>query len=376
MNTPSVHDLPAYLSPPEHILIDPEVLNAQLTGRVLSRLPGIPWSLSTDQRSGPRAQASGIDSGKQNSFILYLKHYKGRFLRYCPGTRNYNCCAYRIMHIGENCPLNCSYCILKAYFQDRIIKVWANQEDLFKELELKLRPGNRLFRAGTGEFTDSLALEPLTGYTGDLVQFLGNYPNVCLELKSKIINLSWIKKVSDPSRVLPAWSVNSQEIIKTQEQGSAGLEERMRAAAGCAAQGFRVCLHFDPIIHYPGWEKGYALAVETIFDYLRPENIAYLSLGSFRFMPELEKMLMRDESRATYIYNEFITGLDGKKRLFLPLRLKQFAFIAKHLKDKGLLDRHMYFCMESSYVWTKVLGYTPEDLGGLDRHLLRLSFDP
>ncbi len=374
MNTRSVHDLPAYLSPPVHILIDPEVLYTQVTRRVLSRLPGVPWSLSTDQRFGPRAEASANRPELQSSFILYLKHYKGRFLRFCPGTRNYHCCAYRIMHIGENCPLNCSYCILKAYFQDRIIKVWANQEDLFRELELKLRPESSLFRAGTGEFTDSLALEPLTGYTGDLVQFLGNYPNVCLELKSKIIDLSWIKKVSDPSRVLPAWSVNSPEIIKTQEQGSAGLEDRMRAAAFCAAQGFRVCLHFDPIIHYPGWEKGYALAVETIFDYLKPEVIAYLSLGSFRFMPELENIIMRNEPRAKYIYNEFITGLDGKKRLLLPLRLEQFSFIAGHLKDKGLLDRQMYFCMESSYIWTKVLGYTPEALGGLDKHLLRLSF--
>ena len=358
--------LPAHLEPPQHILVDPEVIHSPITARVLSRLPGIPWSVCRNyqeklQKHGPGAR------------ILYLKNYKGRFMRFCPGTSRYHCCGYRIIHIGENCPLNCSYCILQAYFQDRVLKVWANQQDLFRELEEHLADKNRLFRAGTGEFTDSLALEAITGYTGDLAAFLGQYPNVCLELKSKIVDLGWMSRVSDPARVLPAWSVNTPEIIALQEKGSAGLQERMQAARECVRQGFRICLHFDPVIHYPGWQKGYARAVETIFDYVSAGDIAYMSLGSFRFMPELEKILMHNHPGADYIYNEFITGLDGKKRLLLPLRLKQFRFLARKLKNAGM-GTNMYFCMESEHVWQDVLGYTPRDLGGLDNHLLRLSF--
>ena len=116
---------------------------------------------------------------------LYLKNYKGRFLRFCPGTSQYRCCGYRIIHIGENCPLRCSYCILQAYFQDNVLKVWANQNDLWSELEYSFAGTDKRFRVGTGEFTDSLVLEALTGYSRDLVDFLGGYPNVCLELKSQ-----------------------------------------------------------------------------------------------------------------------------------------------------------------------------------------------
>jgi len=294
-------------------------------------------------------------------------------MRFCPGTSRYHCCGYRIIHIGENCPLRCSYCILQAYFQDRVLKVWANQQDLYRELKQHLADEKKLFRAGTGEFTDSLALEAITGYTGDLVSFLGDYPNVCLELKSKIADLGWMQMVSDPARVLPAWSVNAPEIIAQHEKGSAGLQERMQAARECVRQGFRICLHFDPIIYYPGWQKGYARAVETIFDHVSAGDIAYMSLGSFRFMPELEKILMRNHPGADYIYNEFIYGMDGKKRLLLPLRLKQFRFLVQKLKKAGMSE-NMYFCMESEQVWKDVLGYTPGDLGGLDNHLLRLSF--
>ena len=226
---------------------------------------------------------------------VWLKRYKGQFLRFCPGTRHYRCCGYRIAHIGENCPVGCSYCILQAYFQDRLLKVWANQEDLYAELgkALSANPEHRL-RMGTGEFTDSLALEPLTGVASGLVEFLGEYPNACLELKSKVVDLSWLPMVKRSDRVLPAWSMNAPRIVAEQEGLAASLEERLRAARHCASLGFRICLHFDPIIRFPGWDDpkvGYPATVEMIRDHLTPEQVAYISLGSFRFMPQLKSVI-------------------------------------------------------------------------------------
>lgn len=353
---------------PEKIIVDQEAASTPLARKVIRKLPGVPVKTIP-----PGEDISGF-SKQDKTLAIYLKHYRGRFLRPCPATRQYRCCGYQIIHIGENCPLNCSYCILQAYFQDRILKVWANQENLWAELDRTFGQNkNRLFRAGTGEFTDSLALEHLTGYSADVLEFLGDYPNVCLELKSKIIDLSWINKVTSCRHVLPAWSVNSPDIVRCEEKGASNLEERLAAARLCANKGFRVCLHFDPIIHYPGWGKGYSRTVEMILDYLRPANIAYISLGSFRFMPDLKNMIIRNHPGSDYIYNEFITGLDGKTRLLLPLRLEQFRLIAEKLRSGGI-TRQLYFCMESDLVWKEVLGYTPGDLGGLARHLLNLSF--
>jgi spore photoproduct lyase len=368
MNKQEQKTLSHHMPWPEKIIVDQEAASTPLARKVIRKLPGVPV-----KTIAPGEDITGC-SKQDKTLTIYLKHYRGRFLRPCPATRQYRCCGYQIIHIGENCPLNCSYCILQAYFQDRILKVWANQEDLQAELDRTFGQNkNRLFRTGTGEFTDSLALEYLTGYSADLVEFLGNYPNVCLELKSKIIDLSWIKKVNSPRHVLPAWSVNSPDIVRCEEKGASTLEERLAAARLCADQGFRVCLHFDPIIHYPGWEKAYSRTVEMILDYLRPANIAYISLGSFRFMPGLKNMIIRNHPGSDYIYNEFITGLDGKTRLLRPLRLEQFRLIAEKLRSGGI-TRQLYFCMESDLVWKEVLGYTPGDLGGLARHLLNLSF--
>jgi len=254
------------------IFIDKDAQNSKITKSVIQNSNNIPIEYGSFEETPDHEFKEGC---------LYLLNYKGKFFRKCPGTHFYNCCGYKIIHIGESCPLNCSYCILKAYFSHRCIKVWANIEDLFAELEKVFSDKNRLFRCGTGEFTDSLALEYLTNYSFYLIEFLSNFENVILELKSKVVDLTWMDAVKDPTKVLPAWSLNSIDIPEKEEINTAPLEQRLIAAKKCVDLGFRVCLHFDPIIYYPGWEKGYMRTIEMIFDYLKPRDIAYLSLGSF-----------------------------------------------------------------------------------------------
>lgn len=171
-----------------------------LTERVLSRMPDLPVEV-VDPENFPHGELGGKQS-------LYLKEYKGKFLRFCPGTRYYHCCGYRIIHIGEGCPMACSYCILQAYFQDNVLKVWANQNDLFDELGKAFSADiSTRYRVGTGEFTDSLALEAVTGYSRDLVEFLGDYPNVCWSLnpRSSIFHgWTWSSELTDCFRLGPS----------------------------------------------------------------------------------------------------------------------------------------------------------------------------
>jgi spore photoproduct lyase len=357
-------ELPVHLQGIEAVVVDRTVSDAPLTRRVRRLLGHLPW----------RELDEGGPVGTGGRPTLYLKRHKGRFLKPCPGTPEYRCCGYRIVHIGENCPLTCTYCILQAYFQDRVIKVWANLDDLFAELRSSFgRTDGRLFRVGTGEFTDSLVLEPLTGLSRELVGFLGRFDNVCLELKSKIVDLSWMGAVRRADRVLPAWSMNAPRIQQEEEGGSASLEDRLRAARECARAGFRVCLHFDPVVHFPGWREEYGRTVEMIDEFLQPDQVAYVSLGSFRCMPALKRVIQERHPEARFIYNEFVAGLDGKMRLFRPLRVEQLRFLAAKLRSIGL-DRQLYLCMESDLVWKAVLGRTTKEIGGLARYLETRAF--
>jgi len=348
------------------LAVDAAVAGSTMVTRARTALPQAAVTVLGEQDPLPTAPNGGR--------LLHIKAHRGRFLRPCPATRYYRCCGYQIAHIGENCPMDCSYCILRAYFRDRTLTAFANTEAMFDELgRIFGRDRTRFFRIGTGQFADALALEPVTGHTRELLGFLSGYDNVILELKSKTADLSWLEADPCPDRVLPSWSLNAPEIVAEEERGVASLEQRLSAARACVAAGMRVCLHFDPICHFPGWEAGYATTVDMIFDYLAPEDIAYMSLGSFRCLPELPRRLAEEGREIPrYMLGEFVVGPDGKKRLLRPLRVRQFRFLAERLAKHGF-SRGLYFCMESDEVWRAVLGRTPRELGGLAASLLDLA---
>ena len=62
--------------------------------------------------------------------------------------------------------MDCSYCILQAYFNQPFIRLFVNTEEIFLKLKtfVDTHP-EEIIRLGTGEFTDSLALDHLTGFS-------------------------------------------------------------------------------------------------------------------------------------------------------------------------------------------------------------------
>jgi spore photoproduct lyase len=102
--------------------------------------------------------ANDDDPVRLGKEILYLTQNKGAFLKSCPGTQNYICCGYQILHIGTFCTMDCSYCILQSYFHPPLLQFFVNHDNLLEELE-KAFAGKNTLRIGTGEFTDSMIWE-------------------------------------------------------------------------------------------------------------------------------------------------------------------------------------------------------------------------
>jgi spore photoproduct lyase len=372
------------------VVADAAVADSAMARRVRGRLPHVPFTVADppgESASGRRPptrpadpataadRAAGTDAeGAATGRVLRLSAHRGRFLRPCPGAKSYRCCGYRIVHIGEGCPMDCTYCILKAYLRTNDLRVFANTADMFSELgDIFGRDRSRRFRVGTGEFADSLALESITGHTHEILEFLREFDNVVLELKTKTAETGWMAAEPRPDRVLAAFSVNAPAIVAAQERGAPPLSARLAAAREAARAGFGVCLHFDPIVPHPGWEAGYAATVDMIASFLRPKDIVYISLGSLRFLPDLPAGLAAAGILPDYYLNEFVTDLDGKRRLARPLRVRQLGHVAGLLRKCGLAGK-LYLCMESDEVWKAVFGTTPGGFGGLARRLMEQAF--
>jgi len=105
-----------------------------------------------------------VGSGKRN---LLVTENKGSFLKKCPGTKEMVCCNYYFINFATNCPIDCSYCIMQEYLNNNpLLKVFSNVDAMLSELENLIEKNqSKYFRIGTGELSDSLAFDYLTGFS-------------------------------------------------------------------------------------------------------------------------------------------------------------------------------------------------------------------
>ncbi|MGE4518780.1 MAG: radical SAM protein [Desulfobacteraceae bacterium] len=296
--------------------------------------------------------------------VLILTKNRGDFLKKCPGTRYYRCCNYQILHVGSFCPMDCSYCILQTYFHPPALSFFLNQEKMEDELNERVFSSNRIWRIGTGEFTDSLVWDELFNYSKYLVNLFNEQKRAILELKTKTVNIDNLLDLDHNKKIILSWSLNTPKVINEDERYTTSLEERLAAASVCEKKGYKLAFHFDPVVIYPGAADDYKKTVRKIFEYVSSENIVYISLGTFRFMSDLKDIIKKRFEKSKIWYGEFFPGTDNKMRYLKPLRINIF----KEIHDEFMkIDKNLclYFCMEDDKVWERVFGYVPASKGGL-----------
>lgn len=358
------------------IHVEEDCADLPYTREILDRAAGIPVRFVNGGREFSPVSGQYPHSLSKGKRQLLLCRNRGRFFKQCPGTREYICCGYQVLNIGMNCPMDCTYCILQAYLNNPWLSFFVNVDELKSELDqvFAAAPAGCL-RLGTGEFTDSLALDRLTGLSRILVEYMRDRPGAVLELKTKTAVVDNLRDLEHGGRTIVAWSVNSPLIMRRHELHSATLEQRLRAAALCAAWGYRLAFHFDPIIYHQGWEEGYAATISRIFAAVPGESIAWISMGALRFLPSLKKIVSARFAGPGFFCEEFVEGLDGKYRYFRPQRVALYKLLLSRIrKQRVSADTCVYLCMESEEVWQEVFGYTPADRGGLPAMLDRAVF--
>lgn len=357
-----------------HLYIEEGCRKLPLTKQIIARLPKavvqiIPDRSSPDIQAGPYPQS--MSTGKTH---LLLSQNRGRFLKPCPATREYRCCDYQVLNVGMNCPMDCVYCILQAYLNNPWLSFFVNTDDMLAELDQTFAAEPQRFRRiGTGEFTDSMALDRLTGLSRILIEYFKDKKNAVLELKSKAVVLDHLQAAEHNGRTIMSWSLNSPAIMQKEELRTASLDERLAAAAQCAAWGYRLAFHFDPIIHHPGWREGYRDTIEKLFAAVPREKIAWISMGALRFLPNLKAIAGMRFANSRFFHEEFVLGLDNKFRYFRELRVEMYRHIADLILEKKDPETCLYFCMESDEIWQEIFGFGPEDKGGLPAMLDRAA---
>lgn len=354
---------------PDRIYIDAQAAGLPFCDRVLEKLAGVRQIVVDSQAAIPELSApeTSITRGKR---ILFLKRHPGSAFKLCPGfSEDLLCCNYYVIDLIENCPLECTYCILQVFLNKPIMIFHVNVEEIIDQsMALIHQNPNRPFRVGTGEHSDSLALDHLFDVNRYLIERFARLKNATLELKTKTDLIEPLIGLDHNERTVIAWSLNPEEMIRENELKTAGLEDRLKAAARIVSEGYKVAFHFDPIIYYPGWQRGYARTVEMMYDMVAPRHIAWISLGTLRFIPALKRIAEGRFPRLSIFINEFINAGDGKMRYLKAIRRELLSVLAAQIR-KGGPEVPLYLCMEKHGLWEDVMTVHPADALALERYL-------
>ncbi|MDD2702421.1 MAG: hypothetical protein PHC33_00190, partial [Candidatus Omnitrophica bacterium] len=304
-----------------------------------------------------RADRRGVSSGtayNRRTENLFLVRERHDFFKECPCTQGALCCGYRLLNIGFGCAYECAYCFLQEYQNIPGIIIPVQLSDFFSRF--RERKGRGIFasrRIGTGEFTDSLLFDRLTGFSGEIIEFFKRYPGVDFEFKTKSTCVESILERTPEKNIVISWSVNPQRIIDANEFYSACLSERLKAASDCAKAGWRVGFHFDPIIYDRDSFTGYRDVVDLIFDSIPGKSVAWISLGTLRFNPALKKTIENRFPRNTLLDGELVLGFDRKMRYPERVRVAVYRGMIEAIRRRSR-KVFLYLCMENRRVWKAV----------------------
>ncbi len=315
---------------------------------------GVPVQVEEREASGRATPDFGIEPSKR---CLRVVRHAGAALKPCTGlTDSLLCCNLHVLTQTVGCPLDCSYCILQDYQNRSQITIQADPGEILDQLSLELAAEpQRLFRVCTGQVADSLALEPEVGFTAEAVERFAHLENALLELKTKTDRVDFLLGLSHGGRTIVSWSLNPDEVARTEEHGAASLKARLRAAQRVVEAGYLVAFHLDPMIALQDDEQRYCRLVEQCLQAVPTARIAYLSMGTVRYLPAMGRTIAARFPQSKVTLAELLPDVDGKVRLLAPRRIELYRQVAQ-VARRICPELFIYLCMEPARIWRQSLG--------------------
>ena len=339
---------------PKKIFIEKEVVNSPVTKQIINKLPDVTVEYIDDYRNIRIEGNTTDDVYIESKECLAIAGKKGGLVK------EFRCrdgiignTEYFISH-GNNCNLDCEYCFLQSYFDNAVPTVFINHDEILTAIkDVLLAAGDKKTVFHAGELCDALAFDNLTGLSRKLIPLFSEHPNARLELRTKTTTIENLLTIPGTNNIVISWTFSPQLIVDTYEHKTPPLEERVRAAEEVQRAGYNVGICLDPIILCEDWFNNYKAMLEMLFDRLDITGIKFVSLGGFRYLPSLTRVIRDRNPETNLLSGEFVPCIDGKYRYFRPIRVEVYREIGKAIREITR-DVKMSLCMETPEVWNGV----------------------
>jgi len=332
---------------PQKIFVEKSANNSYLVNKFKEKFPEVKTEGLNHIWEFSKKNKFQLKDLKKPFVFIVKEHWD--FIKPCPCTKNHLGCNYWIFNLGFGCPLDCSYCFLQQYSNFPGIVLPSNLDDFFDKFDTFYKKIGRPIRIGTGEFCDSLALDEITGYSSQLIDFFRN-KDVFFELKTKSNNISNALKCKPAENIIISWSLNPQSLIKSEEYYAATLKQRIEAAKQVRSRGFSLAFHFDPVIYSSGWKDLYKNVVDYLYAELTPP-FSWISIGTLRGTRKLKNAAEFRFPQSNIFYGELFLGSDKKLRYPKFIRKEIYKNMVRWIRSYDK-KTPVYLCMEDKDCWS------------------------
>ncbi|MFK7855771.1 MAG: radical SAM protein [Granulosicoccus sp.] len=274
------------------IYIEREVLTHPRSLRICERYPDARHITIERYSDVFNARAQDFVQQKKNpALILASKHGK-RIHATPPGYHIGGQKNFYFSHMF-NCVYDCRYCFLQGMYQSANYVIFVNSEDFLQDISDTIRHFKTDCWFFSGYDCDSLALDPITRFVDDCLNFFDGLENGWLELRTKSTQIRPLLKREALPNVVVAYSLSPQAIVSTEEHGTPSLSKRIAALKSLQDAGWSIGLRFDPLLYADNFVDLYNSMFDEVFDTLDMSRIHSVSLGVFRLPKGYHKKLVR-----------------------------------------------------------------------------------
>lgn len=314
-----------------HIYVEKSVWNHPRTQDILAKFPSagvIEISHYKDVFCRSK-QSYRLQHCSQN-LILAAKHgallYEG-----APVCQSFGNPYFYYTSCMMNCVFDCEYCYLKGMYSSANIVIFVNLEDIFAEVEQRLKR-HPLYLCVSYD-TDLLALEKYFGYVREWCLFTEKHNDLQIEIRTKCAGKQFFRNLRQIPGVIFAFTLSPQAVIEAYEHHTPSLAERLSCVAEMVQAGHLVRLCFDPMIYLPDWKNHYGEMLEQVCDVIDLRKIVDVSVGTFRISQDYLKKMRKQEPDSAVVWFPFQKE-NGFYHYPDPLMEQMESFLADLLKNK------------------------------------------
>jgi spore photoproduct lyase len=329
----------------DSVLVEKDILRSARVEKILSFLGPIPvFEIDSYEKWWAQVHKPYLD--KREKLNLILAEKKGDLVKRAPPAYGLTKGKHYYFIHAYNCIYECQYCYLQGHFKNPDLVVFVNHEEIINEMVNICSQGPHPVWFHAGEFSDSLALSHLTQELPLYWQFASENENAFLELRTKSVNIKEVLQLGPHPRIVTSFSLSPQRASKEFDLKTPPTSLRIESMKKLAGRGFKLGVHFDPIVFSKDYEEEYQKLIEEISTETLLRQTEYISIGVVRFSKDAFDVFARNYPDSSILRSPLRKEAKDKVKYTKELRNRILSTLEEMLVKKGYPKEKIYWCME------------------------------